>query len=114
MFLKEQKQISNTILHAPSIIENEATGIVYLGCNSEEVQGYLSTLFIFYRCEHCWVNEKPEYLTEFEREIVIPDIQALTNSNTWGLDTLVDSELNKHWGINHDEYLYYSTGSMPA
>ncbi len=116
MFTQDKKleQIANTIIHAPSIVECEETGIVYLGCDADKVQGYLSTLFVFYRCEDCSVNEHPEYLTEFETEIVIPDIQYKSDGNAWGLDWLIDQELRKHWQIGYDEYNYYTTGAMPA
>ncbi|MDJ0713877.1 MAG: hypothetical protein QNJ54_06625 [Prochloraceae cyanobacterium] len=112
--MRQHEQVPNIILHAPSILECEETGIVYLSCAAHEVQGYLSTLFILYRCEDCWVNDTPEYLKDFEREIVIPDIEYQTDGNTWGLDWLIDQELTKHWGINDDEYLYYTTGFIAA
>ena len=102
------------VQHAPSVVEERESSIVYLGCREDEVQGYLSTLFIFYRCEDCYVNARPEYLTEFEREIVILNIEPETDSNTWGLDWLIDRELAKQWGINHDEYIFYTTGFIAA
>ncbi|MDJ0718176.1 MAG: hypothetical protein QNJ54_28775 [Prochloraceae cyanobacterium] len=105
---------TSTIVHAPSVVECQESGIVYLGCREDEVNTYLSTLFIFYRCEECWVNGTTEYLPEFEREIVIPDIQYETDVNTWGLDLLIDQERQKHWQISFDEYIFYTTGAIPA
>ena len=120
MFVKEQKQILNPIVHAPSIVEDEETGIVYLGCAADEVRDYLSTIFILYRCEDYYVNEQPEHLINFEREIVIPNIQALGDPacrirysarNTLGLNDLIESELEKHCQINFDSYNYYTSRS---
>ncbi len=105
---------SQYILHAPSVVSDLARGLVYLGCDAREVQGYLSTLSLWYRCSECRVNKRPEHLFDFEREIVIPDIQAASDINAWGLDYLIQNQLVKHWGINDDEYIFYSTGVMPA
>ncbi len=104
---------TSCIIHAPSIVEDEATGIVYLGCRGDEVDGYLKTLSTFYRCEKCYVNETPKHLLSFEREIVIPDIQIFSDSNALALDYLIESQLEKHWQIGYDEYNYYTNGSMP-
>ncbi len=120
MFVKEQKQILNPIVHCPSIVEDETTGIIYLGCAAKEVRDYLSALFILYRCENVYVNERPEHLFDFEREIVIPNIQARSDSasqirysarNTLGLNDLIESELEKHCQINFDSYNYYTSRS---
>ena len=114
MFVEEQKQIdklSQFIIHCPSIVEDEETGIIYLGCAAKEVRDYLSALFILYRCEDVYVNERPEHLFDFEREIVIPNIQARGNRNTLGLNDLIESELEKHCQISFDSYNYYISRS---
>ncbi len=124
MFVEEQKQVENssqlTIIHCPSIVECEETGIVYLGCAADEVHDYLSTIFILYQCEDCYVNDQPEHLLDFEREIVIPNIQARSDPacrirysarNTLGLNDLIESELEKHCQINFDSYKYYTSRS---
>ena len=115
MFVEEQKQIDKLsqfiIIHCPSIVEDEETGIIYLGCAAKEVRDYLSALFILYRCEDVYVNERPEHLFDFEREIVIPNIQARGNRNTLGLNDLIESELEKHCQINFDSYNYYISRS---
>ena len=112
--IKAEFENSQYILHAPSVVEDLATNIVYLGCDAKEVQGYLNTLSILYRCSECWVNKRPEHLNNFEKEIVIPDIQAVSDTYAWGLDYLIQNQLVKHWGINDDEYIFYSTGVIPA
>ncbi len=123
MFVEEQKQIdklSQFIIHCPSIVEDETTGIVYLGCATKEVRDYLSALFILYRCEDTCVNNRPKHLLNFEREIVIPNIQArgdpasrirVAARNTLGLNDLIESELEKHCQINFDSYKYYTSRS---
>ncbi|MDJ0718751.1 MAG: hypothetical protein QNJ54_31755 [Prochloraceae cyanobacterium] len=113
MFTQEKKleQLSNAIIHCPSIVEDEEIGIIYLGCAAKEVRDYLSALFILYRCEDTYVNERPEHLLNFEREIVIPNIQALGDRNALGLNDLIESELEKHCQINFDSYNYYTSRS---
>ncbi len=123
MFVKEQKQVENSyfsIIHCPSIVEDEETGVIYLGCSADEVRDYLSTIFILYQCEDCYVNDQPKHLLDFEREIVIPNIQAYSDPacrlrysarNTLGLNDLIESELEKHGQINFDSYKYYTSRS---
>ena len=78
--------------------------LVYFGCKKEEVEGYVKTFNTFYRCYWCEVR-KPKYLTEFEAEIKIRGMQRYSDihQNSFGLDYLVQSELNKqnpnHFGI---------------
>ncbi len=76
---KTQDNISKLILVAPSVVLDEATGIVYFGCSSSEVNSYLNTFATLYRCEKCFVSDVREHLPSFEREITIYDLQSETD-----------------------------------
>ncbi len=86
--------------------------LVYLGCNKDEVEGYVKTFNNFYRCQWCEVR-KPRHLKEFSAEIKIRGMVRYSDSNALGLDYLVESEEAKHLGADFDEYAYYATGYMP-
>jgi hypothetical protein len=92
--------------------ENEPAFVVYLGCCTQDVAGYVKTLNTFYRCYFCEVR-KPKYLKEFEAEIKIRGMQRYCDSHAFGLDYLVESETDKHFEIDFDEYNYYTTGCLP-
>jgi len=92
--------------------EDEPAFMIYLGCNKDEVSGYVKTFNTFYRCSWCEVR-KPKYLKEFEAEIKIREMQRYTDTHAWGLDYLAEAEEVKHFGCDYDEYIYYSTGYMP-
>ncbi len=104
---------SKLILVAPSVVLNEATGIVYFGCSPKEVKGYLNTFAKLYRCCECFVSDVPEHLPSFEREIAIYDMQGETDGTAFGLDYLAESQNLKHWGIDSDRYSHYTTGALP-
>lgn len=92
--------------------ETSPAFIVYLGCRSDEVKGYVKTLNTFYRC--CWCEvRKPRHLKEFEAEIKIRGMQRCSDSYAFGLDYLLESEEAKHLGTDFDEYQYYATGYLP-
>lgn len=98
--------------------EDEPAFMTYLGCNKDEVAGYIKTLNTFYRCYWCEVR-KPKYLKEFEAEIKIRGMQRYADFHAFGLDYLVESQAGKHGQIVHfdeidfDEYNYHTTGYMP-
>ncbi|PSF33866.1 hypothetical protein C7H19_19265 [Aphanothece hegewaldii CCALA 016] len=92
--------------------ETEPAFMVYLGCQKDEVAGYVKTLNTFYRCYWCEVR-KPKYLKKFEAEIKIRGMQRYSDSHSFGLDYLVESEESKHFGCDYDEYNYYTTGYIP-
>ncbi|MDJ0712896.1 MAG: hypothetical protein QNJ54_01590 [Prochloraceae cyanobacterium] len=98
---------------APSLLQDEFTETVYFGCSEDDLKGYLNLLTKFCRCEDIYINTPPKYLEDFEREIVVKDLQASTNSNALGLDYLIDNQLEKHYQINFDQYNWYNDGSMP-
>jgi hypothetical protein len=91
--------------------DTEPAFIAYLGCNNDEVAGYIKTLNIFHHCDSCKVR-KPKYLKGFEAEIKIRGLQRETDSYALGLDSLLESEEAKHIGTNYDEYQYYAHGVM--
>ncbi len=73
----------------------EPAFLVYLGCQKNEVPGYIKTFNIFYRCDYCEAR-KPKYLKDFEAEIKIRGMQRETDTHAFGLDSLVRSETAKH------------------
>ncbi len=83
--------------------------VAYLGCQKDEVKGYVKTFNTFYRTEWCEVR-KPKYLKSFEAEIKIRGMVRYSDTNALGLDYLVESEEAKHFGCDYDEYLHYTTG----
>lgn len=91
--------------------ETEPAFIVYLGCNQEEVSGYVKTFNTFYRCE-CEVRQ-PKYLNNFEVEIKVREMQRESDTHAFGLDYLVESQQWRDFGCSFDEYNYYATGYMP-
>lgn len=71
--------------------------IAYVGCNSEEVWGIVRTLKRFYRVSEDDIEiRKPKYLNNSEREIKVRGLQRKTDSEAWGLDSLMMS--------NSDDY----------
>lgn len=88
--------------------DSEPAFVTYLGCDRDEVEGYLKTLNTFYRC---YINEvrKPKYLKDMTVEIKIYAMQRYADQNAFGLDYLVESETAKHIGCDFDEYNYYTT-----
>lgn len=90
----------------------EPAFLVYLGCGEDEVKGYVRTFNTMYRCEWCEVR-KPKYLKSFEAEIKIRGMQRESDTSAFGLDYLVESQINHENCINFDEYSYYTTGYMP-
>jgi hypothetical protein len=92
--------------------EDEPAFIVYLGCRSEDVGGYVKTFKTFYRCPKCEVR-KPKHLKDFEVEIKMIGMQRYCDSHAFGLDYLVESETDKHFEIDFDEYNYYTSGVLP-
>ncbi len=80
---------------APSVVYNKGRNIVYLGCNANEVERYLKSIGNFYRCLDMQVK-KAKY-TDFEREIIIRDMQPETDTYAYGLDSLVNGQILKHW-----------------
>ncbi|MDJ0719671.1 MAG: hypothetical protein QNJ54_36510 [Prochloraceae cyanobacterium] len=66
------KQLQQLTLLAPSVVYDEEKQIVYLGYDSREVKGYLSSLETLYRCEEIEVRA-PKY-TDGDLEIVIRDL----------------------------------------
>ena len=107
---KESFQLT---LLAPSVVHDEATGVVYFGCSASEVDGYLKTFAKLYRCSKCFVSDVPEHLPEFDREIAIYDMQASSDETAFGLEYLAESQNLKHWGIDSDRYSHYTTGAFP-
>jgi hypothetical protein len=93
-------------------IDDEPAFIAYLGCRSEDVAGYVKTLNTFYRCSKCKVRQ-PKHLKNFEAEIKIVGMQRYCDRYAFGLDYLVESEIDKHFEINFDSYNYYTTGCLP-
>jgi predicted ATP-dependent Lon-type protease len=92
--------------------EDEPAFIVYLGCRTQDVAGYVKTLNTFYRCPKCEVR-KPKYLKDFDAEIKIRGMQRYCDRYAFGLDYLVESETDKHFEIDFDEYNYYTSGVLP-
>ena len=85
--------------------------LVFLGCDKDEVPGYIKTLNTLYRC--CWCEiRQPKHLKSFEAEIKIRGMVRYSDTNAFGLDYLVESEGAKHFGCDYDEYLYYTSGVM--
>ncbi len=89
--------------------DTEPAFLAYLGCNKDEVAGYIKTLNIFHRCYWCEIRQ-PKYLKEFEAEIKIRGMQRESDTYALGLDSLLESEEAKHIGTNYDEYQYYAHG----
>ena len=90
------KQVeSNLTQLAPSIIYDRANQTVYIGVIASEVKSYLKSLSIFSRCEEMEVR-KAKY-TDFDKEIVIRDLQEESDGYAQGLDYWVESENLKHW-----------------
>jgi hypothetical protein len=127
--LKQLTHLSfKTTLIAPTLAICEATGgdrynwgnatlikpafLVYLGLSRDEVEGYIKTFNNFYRCYWCEVR-KPKHLIGFEAEIKVRGMQRYSDENAFGLDYLIESEVDKHFGCNEDEYQYYTTGNLP-
>jgi hypothetical protein len=79
---------------------DEPAFMVYLGCQKDEVKGYVQTLNTFYRTEWCEVR-KPRHLKGFEAEIKVRGMQRYSDSNAFGLDYLVESESAKHFGCDY-------------
>ena len=92
--------------------DTEPAFIAYLGCQKDEVAGYVKTLNTFYRCYWCEVR-KPRHLKEFEAEIKIRGMQRYSDPHAFGLDYLIESQQAKHFGADYDEYNQYATGYMP-
>ncbi len=88
---------------APSVVYNKGRNIVYLGCNANEVESYLQSIGNFYRCQNMTVR-KPKHTTGFDREIVIRDMQPETDTYAYGLDSLVNGQIFKHWDKDGWEY----------
>jgi hypothetical protein len=82
--------------------------VVYLGCQKNEVKGYLKTLNTFYRCH---INEvrSPKYLKEFEVEIKIYSMQRYADTHAFGLDYLINSQEFHDFDRNFDEYNHYAS-----
>jgi hypothetical protein len=91
--------------------DTEPAFVVYLGCQKEEVTGYVKTFKTFYRCELCEVREA-KYLKDFEVEIKVRGMQRDSDSHAFGLDYLIDQEQWRDFGCNSDEYDYYTTGTQ--
>ncbi len=108
-----KEQLSQFVLLAPSVIEDQAKGVVYFGCSASEVVSYLNTFAKLYRCSECFVSDIPEHLPEFDIEIAIYDMQIETDGTAFGLDYLAESQNLKHWGIDSDRYSHYTTGAFP-
>jgi hypothetical protein len=70
--------------------------LVYFGCNNAEIEEYVQTFQNFYHTEWCEVR-KPKYLKGFEAEIKIKGMVRYSDihQNSFGLDYLMQSELNK-------------------
>jgi hypothetical protein len=70
--------------------------LVYFGCNNAEIEKYVQTFQTFYRTEWCEVR-KPKYLKGFEAELKIKGMVRYSDihQNSFGLDYLMQSELNK-------------------
>ena len=89
--------------------ETQPAFVTYLGCKRNEIQSYVKSFNTFYRCSFCEVRQ-PKYLSDFEVEIKIKGIQRQSNSQGFGLDYLLESEEDKYFGCNYDEYEHYTTG----
>jgi hypothetical protein len=68
--------------------------LVYFGCNNAEIEKYVQTFQTFYRTEWCKVR-KPKYLKGFEAELKIKGMKRESDSNTFGLDYLVEFQVSK-------------------
>lgn len=90
----------------------EPAFIVYLGCQTSEVAKYVEIFKDFYHC-HCCEVRQPRHLKKFEVEIEIREMKRRSNSEGLGLDHLTESEEDKEFGCNYDEYNYYATGYLP-
>ncbi len=73
--------------------DTEAAFLAYLGCNKDEVAGYIKTLNTFYRCHWCEIRQ-PKYLKEFEAEIKIRGMQreSDTNANIYQINNLTQQQ----------------------
>ncbi len=74
----------------------EPAFLVYLGCQKDEVKGYVKTFNTFYRTEWCEVR-KPKHLKGFSSEIKIRGMVRYSDTNAFGLDYLISSEEAKHY-----------------
>jgi hypothetical protein len=86
--------------------------LVYLGCRSDEVAGYIKTFNRFYRCDWCEVR-KPRHLKEFEAEIKIRGMQRETDGYAFGLDYLVESQMGKYGELDTKKYVHDTTSYLP-
>ena len=78
-------EASEDIHNWENATEDEPAFLVYLGCQADEVEGYIKTLNTFYRCYFCEVR-KPKHLKDFEAEIKVRGMQRYSDSNAFGLD----------------------------
>ncbi len=69
--------------------------LVYLGCQKDEVKGYVKTFNTLYRTEWCAVR-KPKHLKGFSSEIKIRGMVRYSDTDAFGLDYLISSEEAKH------------------
>ena len=51
------EQPQQLTLLAPTVVYDQEKQVVYLGCDSGEVKGYLSSLETLYRCEEIEVRD---------------------------------------------------------
>jgi hypothetical protein len=68
--------------------------LVYFCCNNAEIEEYIQTFQTFSRPEWCEVR-KPKYLKGFEAELKIKGMKRESDSNTFGLDYLVEFQVSK-------------------
>jgi hypothetical protein len=92
--------------------DTEPAFVVYYGCQKQETAEHIKTFLTLYRAKSCSIRS-PKYLTDFETEIKICGMQRYSDLTTFGLDYLVESEQDKYFDCNYDEYLYYCSGYMP-
>jgi hypothetical protein len=91
---------------------NEPAFVTYFGCQKQEAAEYSQTFLTFYRAKSCSVRS-PKYLTDFEAEIKVSGMKRHSDETGFGLDYLIESEIDKYFGCNYDEYLYYCSGYVP-
>jgi hypothetical protein len=92
--------------------DTEPAFVIYFGCQKQEAAEYIQTFLTFYRVKSCSVRS-PKYLTDFEAEIKVSGMKRHSDSTGFGLDYLIESEIDKFFGCNYDEYLYYCSGYVP-